>query len=454
MRSSIRWTLISWYGLLLTAVLATFGTVLFWRVSASAMASVDATLSTRASVIAGALEWDGDEEHEPGTGLRGWDLELSADYLSEIASGGCFVVWDRDGEVLLRRGPDGPARPTGVRGAHSRGPDFRQIEIDGRHGTRVLVGTSIVRERRQAAALLATIVGVGIGVLAVAMLGGWWLARRSVAPIERMAHAAAAIDEHGLASRLEIAGTPAELHGLVGAFNATLERLEAAFTRQTRFTADASHELRTPVAIVRTQAEAALRAARTPGEYRESLEACLRAATRMTAIVEGLLTLARADSGGVVARSRVDLAPVVEEAAAQVRPQAAEEGVTLSCDTEAVEVHGDAGLLGEVVTNLLANAVLYNRPGGRVDVALSADDGVAVLRVRDTGLGIPVEALPQLFERFFRVDPARSRERGGSGLGLSITRWIVEAHGGEIAVESTESEGSTFTVRLPRAIDA
>jgi two-component system OmpR family sensor kinase len=273
-----------------------------------------------------------------------------------------------------------------------------------------------------------------------------------VAPIEALAATAEGITERDLSARLDATRVPAELTGLADAFNATLRRLEAAFVRQARFTADASHELRTPVSIIRTQAEVALARERTTEQYRAALAACLKAAERMTGVVEGLLMLARADAGeGAPVRATVALAPLVREATDLLRPEAASGRVTIDCALAPATVQGDGALLGEVVSNLVSNAVRYNRAGGRVDVTLVAHNGEVELRVADTGIGIPAGALPHLFDRFFRVDPARSREQGGSGLGLAITRWIVEAHGGTIAVESREREGSTFTVRLPAA---
>ncbi|MCI0587090.1 MAG: heavy metal sensor histidine kinase [Planctomycetes bacterium] len=440
MRRSIRGSLLGWYGALLTAVLAAFGGGLFWQAAAAVRAGVDAELDGRAQAIVAALEWDPRE---------GWELDLRDDFLRGAGEGAHFGIWDAGGREVRRGGAGAPERPSGRTGVRERG-EYREVERAGPEGTTVLVGRSIAPERARLATLRARVLGAGLGVLALALLVGGWIARRGLAPVEDLAAAAGRITERDLSTRLDVAGAPAELRGLASAFNAALERLAAAFARQARFTADASHELRTPVSIIRAQAESALRRDRTPEEYRRTLEACLRAAERMTGILEGLLRLARADAGdGALARAPVELAPLVEETTALLRADAAARGVGLRCTATPATVHGEAPLLSEVVTNLVSNAVRYNRPGGRVDVTLAPRNGEVELRVADTGVGIPADALPHVFERFFRVDPARSRERGGAGLGLAITRWIVEAHGGSLGVESREGEGSTFTVRLP-----
>jgi heavy metal sensor kinase len=271
-----------------------------------------------------------------------------------------------------------------------------------------------------------------------------------------MSAAAASISASDLSGRLDATTTVGELKQLAETLNATFGRLEAAFERQKRFTADASHELRTPLTIILSQVELALRKERTPAEYREALEACLRAGHRMKGAIDGLLTLARADAREFqLAREKLDLKPLVEETVAMLRPLAAERNVTLRVVAEPCELVGDRERLREVVANLVTNAIRYNKPNGRVDVTLK---GMA-LTVADTGIGIPEKDRPHIFERFYRVDKARLREdasagqaragdAGGTGLGLAISKLIVEAHGGTIGFVSREDEGTTFTVAL------
>ena len=241
-----------------------------------------------------------------------------------------------------------------------------------------------------------------------------------------------------------------ELEELAEVLNETFARLEAAFERQTRFTADASHELRTPLAVVRGQAELALSRPRGPEEYRAALGSCLRASERMAALVDGLLVLARADAGKLdVGHTPVDFQQVVEETIDLLRPLAETKRLRLETDLHPAIVLGDSSRLTQVVTNLVSNAIQYNRPDGSVRVGLSAEDGRVELTIEDTGAGIASEDCPHLFERFYRVDKARSRARGGYGLGLAICKSVVEAHGGTIGFRTELGRGSVFWVRLP-----
>ncbi len=441
MSRSIRKTLICWYGVLLAAVLATFGAALYGQAATAALGGVDAALEDRARAIAAALEWDARD---------GWELELSDDYVRGLAADAHFRVWSPEGSVLRQGGGSGTAGTAPSPGLHTVG-DTRELVLKGPGGTSVLVGKPIGAELARLKSLLALVVGVGLLVLALGVAGGWWLARRTLAPVGALTDAAATVSERDLSARLDARHAPEELRGLARAFNATLDRLEAAFARQARFTADASHELRTPVATLRAQVESALNGERTAPEYRATLEACGRAAGRMAGLIESLLALARADARERLASEPVSLDTLVREGTDLLRPTACAAGVELHCSAEPASAVGDARLLSEVVLNLVTNGFRYNRPGGRVDVTLERENGQAVLRVSDTGVGIPADALPHVFERFYRVDAARSRAHGGSGLGLSIVRWIVEAHRGTIEVASKLDVGSTFTVRLPAA---
>ncbi len=266
-----------------------------------------------------------------------------------------------------------------------------------------------------------------------------------------MSETAASISASNLSHCIDTTGVDRELGDLAGILNDMFARLQSAFERQARFTADASHELRTPLAIIHSHAELALTRPRSPEEYRDTIATCLRAASRMRGLVDGLLTLARVDSGHIeIQRQEINLEALIEECADLLRPLAERKGVSLSVSAGHLDVIGDAGRLTQVVTNLLANAILYNHSGGAVLVTLSATEKEALLSIADTGCGIPEEDRPHIFERFYRVDKARSREQGGCGLGLAICKSIVEAHGGSISFNSEVAAGTTFLVRLPR----
>jgi heavy metal sensor kinase len=321
----------------------------------------------------------------------------------------------------------------------------------GPHGTRILVAQSTTRLQNELSALRWQLAAAGGIVLLVGLGGGWLLTSWTLRPIEVISTTASSITARTLTGRIDDQQVPSELTELAQILNAMFARLQTAFEQQTRFTADASHELRTPLAVMRTHVESALRQPRTPDEYRETLDVCLQSLLRMSNLVQGLLTLARVDAGKLDLRlTAIDLKPLVAECVELLQPLAAEKQVEITLHLRPATVLGDDGQLTQVVTNLLANAIQYNRPGGSVDVRLECDQSSATLSVTDTGPGIPAEARPRLFERFFRIDEARTRDSGGNGLGLAICKSIVQAHQGEIGCEPCpEGKGTIFWIRLP-----
>jgi len=289
--------------------------------------------------------------------------------------------------------------------------------------------------------------------LATASIGGVFLAGRALSPIAKITRLARRISADDLNQRLELALPEDEIGQLAHTFNDMIARLEAAFRRQRQFTADASHELRTPLTAVKGQIEVALSRRRDPDVYRDVLQAVNEEVDRLIRLVGSLLTLARADAGEIpVAAEPIDLRDLVSAAVEQVRTAAKERDVAIGLEGAGnVRLQADQDLLLQLVLNLLDNALKHTGRGGQVTVGWGADDGLAQLWVRDTGVGIAAEHLGRVFDRFYRVDKARSRSEGGAGLGLSISRWIVEAHGGRISVESSPGQGATFTVALPGA---
>jgi two-component system, OmpR family, sensor kinase len=291
-------------------------------------------------------------------------------------------------------------------------------------------------------------------VLLLSLAGGLVLAGRALRPIDQIARTAAAIGASDLDQRIPVHGRD-ELAALAAVLNRTFERLQSAFARQQRFTADAAHELRTPLAVVAGNVELALARARSPAELQELLHEVRGAARQMQALIEGLLTLARTDGGaaaGAFGSGAVDVAQLCREAVQAEAAAAVASGVDLRCNGDAgVRVRGDATCLQQLLRNLIDNAVRYNRSGGHVVVHARRADGQAVIEVEDDGIGIPAAALPRLGERFFRVDSSRTRATGGSGLGLSIAMAIAQAHGGALQVRSVEHRGTCVSVELPLA---
>ncbi|MHB1224049.1 MAG: sensor histidine kinase [Gemmatimonadaceae bacterium] len=293
-------------------------------------------------------------------------------------------------------------------------------------------------------------------VLLLAAGGGYLLARRALAPVGEMGRRARSIEARSLHERLPVEDPHDELGGLATVFNDLLRRLESAFAQQHRLVADASHELRTPVAVVRAEADVALsQPQRSAAEYRESLRVIEGAGRRLSRIVDDLFLLARADGGPVPLRGEpLYFDELVEETVHVLRALAAQRGVRIDvAPLPELPVLGDPELLGRLLINLLENAVKYSSAGSVVSVRLDRTDGAAALTVADQGSGIPADAQARVFERFFRADSEPSAgpgpAPGGAGLGLAIARWVAEAHGGALDLVRSSPEGSEFRVTLP-----
>jgi heavy metal sensor kinase len=290
--------------------------------------------------------------------------------------------------------------------------------------------------------------------LIIASAGGYFLARRSLFAVVAMSDQAKQISASNLRERLSIKNSQDELGQLASSFNELLERLESSFEQQQRFTADASHELRTPVAILFGEADVALsQSVRSPDEYRESLGILRSEAERLKDIVEGLFTLTRADAGNYpLTISDFYLDELVCECARHLRTVASSKKIELTCDARReLPFRGDESLLRRMILNVLDNAIKYTPPGGKVLIACGDWERGHVITIRDTGCGIPQEFRTRIFERFFRVDRVRSRNEGsGAGLGLSISAWIAEAHGGRIELSHSDHKGSLFSIFLPQ----
>jgi heavy metal sensor kinase len=289
-------------------------------------------------------------------------------------------------------------------------------------------------------------------ILLFASLGGYFLARKSLLPIAVMHDQTQRITAAKLSARLDVAHPRDEVGRLATTINELLTRLEAAFQEQKRFIADASHELRTPLAVLRGETEVALQQDRTTAEYQDSLGLIKEEAERLSRIVEDLFLLARqpVDAPSMV-RESVRLNDLVVECGRAAQVLATQKGLRLSVHgaRSVITMNGDDEMLKRMVLNLLDNSVKYTPAGGEITIALELQNGDAKIVVTDTGIGIPVDAQMRIFDRFYRVDKARSRAVGGAGLGLSIAQWIVVGHGGSLTVESVPGQGSSFTVALP-----
>jgi heavy metal sensor kinase len=479
--TSIRARLTAWYAGAFALFELFFAVACYAFVARAAAARVDEELARTAAAVADAL----DEQQLRGAyAAQGIAAVVGEFRLGDAAvavldrrSGAIAVAFqlsaaDAGGRprfappappnfrALLLAAPPAPALAT----AETAGAPVRVYTAPYRFGGRVLivgVSRSLAGQRRTLAeARTALAVGAPLMLLA-AVLGGYALARRGLAPVAAMTERATRISAGTLHERLPIADPRDELGRLAAVVNDLLGRLEAAFDRQRRFVADASHELRTPVAIIAGEAELALGAGRRDADaLRAALAAVAQEAERLQQIVGDLFLLARADAGERPrASEELYLADLVAEAAQAVRTLAARKGITVTEQADGdLPFRGDEGLLRRLLLNLLDNAIKYTPAGGAVRMTAARRGAEYAVEVADTGSGIPAEQRERVFERFFRGERERGTAvagtGGGAGLGLAIARWIAEAHGGTLALARSGPDGSTFVVRLPVASGA
>ncbi len=318
----------------------------------------------------------------------------------------------------------------------------------------VQVGESLTQLNNSLHSLLLELLVISPFALVLGAFGSYWLAARAFIPIDRLTRTARQIEAGDLQRRVSMPKARDEVYRLAQTLNEMIERLDQSFTRQQRFVADASHELRTPVAVIRSMTDLALLQELSPPEYITLLENVNSEAERLGHLISDLLALARADENKAIFEEEpLRLDELVNVVAANAEVLAAEHGITLEVHTkQPIIILGDESRLIQAVMNLIDNAILYTNSGGAVTVRTRHEATIAQIVVQDTGIGIAAEHLPHIFERFYRVDPARVRTEGNSsGLGLSLVKWVVEAHHGTIHVESQPGCGSTFTINLPLA---
>ena len=448
---SLRFRLAAWHAGVLTAVFILLGALLFIHLQRYLESTLLATQTRRARQIGETLV-----ARLPSTGPQ--SLGSAVESLYEPEESDRFIrITRKDGTVIYRSGPPAdlsfnpeavpPAAPWPI------DQDARHLAVAGGSvllvsacragpespgGYLVEVGTS-AKPVEALLRRLALLLGLGLPVVVlVAAGGGYVLVQQALRPVAQMAGKAEMITQHNLSERLPIARTGDELERLSQSLNHMITRLDDAFRNSQRFVADASHELRTPLTVLRGELEHLAQSKGKPADLAERLGSLLEEVERLSKIVERLLTLSRLDAGEAQAEwVSFDLAEMAATAAGQMAQLAEDKTISVTCETSRpVAVNGDRARLKQVVVNLLDNAIKYTPDGGSILIRASAEGGQAVLEVADTGIGIPAEALPHIFERFFRVDKSRSRNPDGAGLGLAIVKSICNAHGGEVEVES------------------
>ncbi len=441
-----------WYAAAFAAALLVLGLVMWVAVRQSLYHAIDEGLRDRLEGIQVFIE-----DHK----TRLDQEEVREEFR---AHGDLFQVIDPAGAIVHRDETlvDGLAPPLSEVGAQPRFDDMtangtplrflsQAIDVDGRR-YRVQVAAPLADLQQGLHDALWLLVPMFPLMLVLASAAGYLMSRRALAPVDRITQAARLIGADNLSQRLPLPKTGDELERLSATLNEMIGRLEAAFKKVSRFTADASHELRTPLAVMRTTAEVALRNPEDSAEHRAALEQVMAEIERTSSLVENLLLIARADSGGAdLAKRPIDFVAAIDEACSQADVLAKVKGVRLAkrFPEAPIAVTADRDAVRRLFLILLDNAVKYTSSGGEVEVSVDADGRHVSGVVKDTGIGIPAEDLPHIFDRFYRVDRARSRAQGGAGLGLAIARWIAEAHGGTLSAESALERGSRFRVQLP-----
>ncbi len=460
---SVRARLTIWYTIVLCGVLVASGYALLVAQTRVSLLRLDAELARISRAVGSVMSTELDERRDQdltaaavdtrdGLAVPGWTVAIASE-TGEVLAG----TWTLLPRAELRDVDIGPWRADGgqtrtIMASVGECRIWREsMEHDGSRFTVFVAAplAPLARERaalREAAAILLPL------ALIVAALGGWWIGRRALDPLASMAMQATGISDRTPDARLTISNPGDELGQLGGAFNALLDRLAHALHAQRQFMADASHQLRTPVSVIRTAAQVTLgRSGRAEADYRESLAIVAEQSARLTRMVDDMFLLARADADGrPLERADFYFDELIGECARAVRVVADERQVRVDvAATPELLFRGDEALLRQMLTNLLDNAVSHTPSAGCVSIALRVEPGAIVLAVADTGSGIPPKDRERIFERFVRLDPTRRSGVGGAGLGLPIARWIAEAHGGTLTLDATTESGSRFMVRLP-----
>jgi heavy metal sensor kinase len=459
LHKSIRWRIQAWHTLLLVGLVTGMLAAFYQYERAERFRMIDNQLQALLTPLLPKLmpphrpDFDGgppppDREDGPQSQTVFAEFENGPFYYAAWRPNHELIGQSSTAETL---GIPMPTQADAVRGQFFRARSgVRELVYHGPDGSTVVVGSTTDKVAYQLNRLALALVGVGFGITFFGLVGGWFIAGYALRPIGEISATAQQIADGNRARRIDIQDTESELGRLAEVLNRTFDRQDGLLEQQVRFTADASHELRTPVSVILTQTQLALSRERGAAEYRESLQACQRAAERMRGLVNSLLDLARVDSGKLdLTLAECDLATVAAESLELVVPLALEKNAILRSAVEPIRVKADSARIGQVLVNLLYNAVQHNPNGVEVRLVTQKRGNEALLRVEDNGAGIPADALPHIFERFYRVD--QSRTRNGNGLGLSICQAIVQAHRGTIRAESQAGKGTAFIVSLPLA---
>ena len=460
---SLRFRMTAWYAGLLVGALLVFGVSVYLGLERYLDWTLQGMLASEGRTIGTELL-----SQLPGKEAHWLETEINEAYAPEVNARFIRVYREGTGVIYLSGAPkDGTFDPTRIPFPPAEKKDgVRRTRLASGQpllivtmsfttpdGSRFMVESGMPDQQIQVVlhGLLLTLAIYTPFIVFLAIGGGYWLMRRSLQPVDEITARAEGITSSNLSERLPVIRTGDELERLSNALNRMIARLEDAFQHINRFSADASHELRTPLTILQLELEGIIHNHPLSESLEDQIGSALEETHRMYRIVESLLTISRLDAGDAkLDLLHLDLSALATSTGAEMRVLAQEKGITLRTTTEdCVYVEGDRTRLQQVVANLIDNAIKYTQDCGTVEVSVHRESGKAVLQVSDNGGGIPAEAVPHVFERFYRVDKARSRASGGAGLGLSIAKAICAAHGAEISVSSQEGRGSCFSVEFP-----
>jgi len=455
---SIKFRFTLWYLLVLVVLLTALSAGVYFYLSRSLYRSLDDSLelrSTQLRSIPAILESIRQGEFQEELGEIVILYFYSGNQLMEVSPRGISIPLSHE---FISQAIAGASSFTTIQTAEGEGLRLLAVPINistlgpppGIQPAALVIARSTKQIDQALAGLVRTLIIAIPLALALAAAGGIFLARRALKPVDKITQTAREIGESDLSQRINV-NTKDELGRLAATLNEMIGRLEKAFQHQKQFTSDASHELRTPLAVIEAESTLALQKERPPSDYRQSLEIVSREARQMSSLIDQLLTLARADAGKEQWNfAEVDLGKLITDLSIDVEILCQEKGLSFQLgQTQDLVVKGDEARLRELFMNLLDNAIRYTPAPGIVSVSFGREGQMAVVAIMDTGIGIPAEDIPLIFERFYRVNKSRARAEGGSGLGLAICRHIAEAHGGKIEVESQVGAGSTFSVWLP-----
>lgn len=460
----IKWRLTLWYGLILTSILVVFTSSVYVYFKNSLQKNIDSKIKSIGEVLSSSIT----ETHESNPTVFGNFENYLENVLGKKPKGKFIQIMDTSGRIGAKMNDiETETLPTSF-GALEQAlqgetvyetvenvkPRIRMVTIpilERKKVTSIVqVGTSLEDfDETMKRLFLILIISIPTSISVTTVLG-YFLAKKALRPVDQIRRTAVKISSSNLDERIDIGGRRDELSRLAKTFNEMISRLKDSFQRVNQFSIDVSHELKTPLTIIKGQTEVALRKDRTPDDYRGILSSNLEEVNRMNRIIEDLLLISKADSKNVVLNTEdIAIRDLIAGVCVDMKVFAENRGIELAVkELDDVRLKGDELKLRRMLLNIIENGIKYTPDGGRVEVSSSLNNGCVEINIKDNGSGIPEDDLKYIFDRFYRGDKSRKRQ-SGSGLGLSISKWIAEAHNGVIKAESRTTEGSSFTIKLP-----